>query len=46
VTRDVLRPLGKRELGRILHRQNYREARERVVALLDFATPPPPDGHA
>ncbi len=44
VTRDVLRPLGKRELGRILHQQNYREARERIVSLLNYATPPAPDG--
>ena len=44
VTRDALRPLGKRELGRILHRRNYREARERVVALLNYALPPAPDG--
>ena len=44
VTRDVLRPLGKRELGRILHRRNYREARERIASLLDYATPPSPDG--
>ncbi len=44
VTRDALRPLGKRELGRILHRRNYREARRRIVSLLDFATPPAPDG--
>ena len=43
VTRDALRPLGRRELGRILHRQNYREARERIVALLNYATPPAPD---
>ena len=46
VTRDALRPLGKRELGRLLHRQNYREAYERIVALLDFATPPAPEGDA
>lgn len=44
VTRDALRPLGRRELGRILHRKNYGEARERIVALLDYATPPGPDG--
>ena len=43
VTRDALRPLGRRELGRILHRQTYREARERIVALLHYATPPAPD---
>ena len=44
VTRDALRPLGKHELGRILHRRNYREASERIVALLAYATPPAPDG--
>ena len=44
VARDALRPLGRRELGRILHQQNYREARERIVSLLNYATPPPPDG--
>ena len=46
VIRDALRPLGKRELGRALHRRNYREARERIVSLLDYATPPAPDGDA
>ena len=44
VTRDALRPLGKRELGRVLHRRNYREARQRIVALLDHATPAAPEG--
>ena len=44
VTRDMLRPLGKRELGRALHGHNYREARERIVSLLNYATPPAPDG--
>ncbi len=40
VTRDALRPLGRRELGRVLHRRNYGEARERIVELLAYATPP------
>jgi hypothetical protein len=44
VTRDALRPLGRRELGRALHRHNYREARERIVALLAHAEPSPPEG--
>jgi hypothetical protein len=44
VTRDMLRPLGKRELGRVLHGHNYREARERIVTLLNYATLPAPDG--
>jgi hypothetical protein len=39
VTRDALRPLGRRELGRALHRRNYRDARERILALLDAADP-------
>jgi hypothetical protein len=43
VTRDMLRPLRQRELGRILHRTNYREARERIVTLLNYATSPAPD---
>ncbi len=41
ITRDALRPLARRELGRVLHRRNYGEARDRIVALLDYATPPP-----
>ena len=41
VTRDALRPLGRRELGRALHRHNYRDARERIVALLAAVEPPP-----
>jgi hypothetical protein len=44
VTRDALRPLGRRELGRLLHRQNYGEARARIVALLAYATLPAPEG--
>jgi hypothetical protein len=44
VTRDALRPLSKRELGRVLHCKNYREAREKIVALLNYATPRAPDG--
>jgi hypothetical protein len=44
ITRDALRPLALRELGRILHRRNYGEARERIVALLDYATAPVPEG--
>ncbi len=44
VTLDALRPLGKRELGRTLHRKNYGEAREKIAALLAYATPPAPDG--
>ena len=44
VMRDALRPLGRRELGRLLHRTNYGEARTRIVALLDYATPEGPEG--
>ena len=44
ITRDALRPLAHRELGRILHRRNYGEAHERIVALLAYATPPPSSG--
>jgi hypothetical protein len=32
VTSDALRPPRKRELGPILHRQNYGEARRKVLA--------------
>lgn len=39
VTRDALRPLRGRELGPILHRRNYGEARGKIVALLAYATP-------
>ena len=44
VIRDALRPLGKRELGRALHRQNYGEARAKILALLAYADPSPPEG--
>ena len=44
VTRDALRPLGRRELGRLLHVQNYGDARERILALIAYATPPGSDG--
>ena len=44
VTLDALRPLGKRELGRALHRRNYGEARQKILALLAYAMPPAPDG--
>jgi len=43
-TRQPLRPLGRRELGRALHRHNYRDARERIVALLAAVEPPQPEG--
>ncbi len=44
VTRDALRPLRRRELGRVLHRRNYREAHARIVALLDYAASHGPEG--
>ena len=44
ITRDALRPLGRRELGRILHRRNYQEARARIVSLIGYAMPSEPDG--
>ena len=44
ITRDALRPLGRRELGRVLHRKNYGEAHERIVELLAYAMPPGPGG--
>ncbi len=44
VMRDALRPLRRRELGHVLHRRNYGEARERIVALLAYAVPPEPEG--
>ena len=44
ITRDALRPLGRRELGRILHRRNYQEARGRIVSLIGYAMPSEPDG--
>jgi hypothetical protein len=43
VTRDALRPLGRRELGRLLPRRTYGEARQKILALLAYATPPEPD---
>jgi hypothetical protein len=36
VVRDMLRPLRKRELGPALHRQSYREARDKIVTALDY----------
>ena len=44
ITRDALRPLGRRELGRVLHRKNYGEARARIVEMLAYALPPGPEG--
>jgi hypothetical protein len=43
---DMLRPLGQRELGRILHRDNYDAARQRIAELLAIATPPHADSAA
>ncbi len=43
VTRDALRPASRRELGPALARQNYADAHRRLVDLLDYATPLPPD---
>jgi hypothetical protein len=37
VTTDALRPVHRRELGRVLHRTNYRDARERIESLLAYA---------
>jgi len=44
VTEDVLRPLRKRDLGRVKHRQLYRDACEKIAGVLDYADPPPPGG--
>lgn len=32
ITKDMMRRPGKRELGRVLHRRNYRDARKKMVA--------------
>lgn len=42
IARDMLRPSRERELGPVLHRQNYDEARAKVVQLLAFITPEEP----
>jgi hypothetical protein len=36
VVRDMLRVPRKRELGPALHRQSYREARDKIVTALDY----------
>lgn len=43
VTRDMLRPERRRELGQRLHAENYGEARKAIVAALEYATAPEPD---
>jgi len=40
VTRDTLRRPRRRELGPVLARENYRDARRRITSLLTFADPP------
>ena len=40
VTRDALRRPRRRELGPVLARCNYRDARKRISSLLAFAAPP------
>ncbi len=40
VTEDVLRPARKRDLGHVEHRRIFREAREKIAALLNYADPP------
>jgi hypothetical protein len=40
VTEDALRPLRRRDLGHVKHRQLYRDAREKIASLLDYADPP------
>jgi hypothetical protein len=44
VTRDTLRRPRRRELGPVLARANYRDARQRITSLLTFADPVPPEG--
>ncbi len=36
VMQDMLRPPGERELGRVLHRQNYEAARKTIVHTLEL----------
>jgi len=33
---DMLRPIGRQELGRVLHRQNYGEARGKLTAAIGY----------
>jgi hypothetical protein len=42
VFRDALRPMRRRRLGYVQHRELYREAREAIVAQLDAVLRPPP----
>jgi len=43
VTRDMLRPAHRRELGPALHAANYGAARAQILQALDFAACPEPD---
>jgi hypothetical protein len=36
VTADMLRPLRRRELGPVLARRNYRDARDKIVTALAY----------
>lgn len=39
VVADMLRPLRKRELGHVLHRDRYHEAHGKIVSMLAYAMP-------
>jgi hypothetical protein len=39
IIRDMLRPLRRRELGARMYRDNYADARQRIVALIAAALP-------
>lgn len=36
IVTDMLAPLGRRELGRVLHRRNYGEARGKLTAAIGY----------
>jgi hypothetical protein len=44
IVADLLRPPRERELGPVLHRDGYQEARGKLVALLAWCEPREPEG--
>ena len=45
ISRDMLRPKRKRELGHALHKQNYKEAWRGIVKAMAYAGAPIDDGN-